>query len=153
MAIGDERFTGADALVKIGEQQVPVTNVSWDREVETTEVQHTQANEKRSSLEASIAVSGLRYSGSFEYDGKNEAVRSLFFRDSGEPKRFNMTVKEESDRTDNSRSLSGSSRTYTFTNGMVSSVSRDVPADDVGSTSVDFVAEAMNVDGGGGESE
>jgi len=137
MVAGDERHTGNDAIISIPDgNDIPVSNVSWDQDVNTTEVQ-------QGSLKPSIAITGLRYSGSFEYDGKNENLRGKLWRDDGEPERVTMTVKEEPSRTGTG------GRTFTFTNVMVTGMSRDLPSDDVSSTSWDFVAEDLNVTGPG----
>lgn len=138
----DERFTGEDAIIKIPNgNAIAVSNVSWDRDVNTTEVQHND------SLNPTVAVTGLRYSGSFDYDGKNENLRQKLWRDDGRPKRVTMTVKEESGEVDNTAGTTSSagSRTFTFENVIVTGMSRDVPSDDVASTSWDFVAENVSV--------
>lgn len=134
MAAGDERHTGNDAIISIPNgNDIPVSNVSWDQDVNTTEVQHSD------SLKPAIAITGLRYSGSFEYDGKNEDLRQQLWQDDGQPERVTMTVREEAGEG------STGSRTFTFSNVIVTGMSRDVPADDVTSTSWDFVAEDLNV--------
>jgi hypothetical protein len=141
MARGDERHTGADAIVSVPNgNDIPVSNVSWDHDVNTTEVQHSGTGGAGSNpLNAAIAITGLRYSGSFDYDGKNEDLRQQLFKDNGEPERVTMTVREEPGEG------STTSRTFTFENVIVTGMSRDVPADDVSSTSWDFAAENLVV--------
>jgi len=143
MTIPDERFTGEDAIIKVPQgNEIAVSNVSWDREVNSTEVQHND------SLNPTHAITGLRYSGSFEYDGKNEDLRSQLWRSDGRPVRFTMTVKEEPGQTTDGYGTTASdpaSRKFTFENVIVTSMSRDIPGDDVASTSWDFVAENVEV--------
>lgn len=138
----DERFTGAEAIISIPEgNDIPVSNVSWDREVEQTDIQQTATGSTGSSaLKPTHAITGLRYSGSFEYDGKNEDLRSQLWLDNDEPVRATMTVKEEP-----GRGTDGASRTTTFVNVLITGESRDIPSDDVGSTTWDWVAEDMIV--------
>lgn len=143
MSVPDERFTGDDAIIKIPSgNEIAVSNVSWDRDVNTTEVQHND------SLKPTVAVTGLRYSGSFEYNGKNESLRNKLWRDDGRPVRVTMTIREEPGETNEgigTTAESPATRTYTFENVIVTGESRDVPSDDVASTSWDFVAENLEV--------
>lgn len=140
MATGDERHTGADAIISIPNgNDIPVSNVSWDQDVNTTEVQHTGIGGGGNPLKAAIAITGLRYSGSFEYDGKNEDLRQQLWEDDGTPRYVTMTVREEPGDG------STTSRTFTFENVVVTGMSRDVPSDDVSSTSWDFAAENLTI--------
>jgi hypothetical protein len=157
------RVTGQEAIIKIpsggsGDNEIAVTNVSFDIEVNTSDVQTNQGHKP------DIATTGLRYSGSFEYDGEQDKIRAkLFYSASdsnagadsafepGEPKRVTMTVKEEA--PDGSSGGSGNlSRTWTLDNVLVTGMSRDIPSDDVASTSWDFEAEDAYVSGGGFDS-
>jgi len=146
------RVTGQEAVVKIPNSagdEIAVTNVSFDIEVNTTDVQTDQ------SLRANIATTGLRYSGSFEYDGSQDKIRAKLFytagessyHEAGEPKRVTMTVKEE--QPDESANAATNARTWTLENVIVTGMSRDIPADDVASTSWDFEAEDAYVSSGG----
>jgi hypothetical protein len=154
------RLTGQDAIIKVGDQEFAVTNVSFDIEPDSTDVQTNQ------SMKPDIAITGLRYSGSFEYDGEQDTVRNLLFysagdppvgedgnKQAGEPKRFNMTVKEKAPSvTDDGTTTSESgnlSRTWTIKNAVCLGLSRDVPADDVTSSSWDFDAEDIYISSGG----
>lgn len=131
--MADPRHTGNDAVIKVPDgNEIAVSNISWDRDVNTTEVQ-------QGGLNPAIAITGLRYSGTFEYDGKNEDLRDQLWKEDGTPVRFTMTVKETPG------DLGTGTRTFTFTNVMVTGMSRDLPSDDVASTSWDFVAEDLNV--------
>lgn len=150
------RVTGQEAIVKIpdsGGNEMAFTNVSFDISVETTDVQTDQ------SLKPDIATTGLRYSGSFEYDGEQDKVRAQLFysasdsevsdgsKEAGEPKRVTMTVKEED--PDSGGSSGNLSRTWTLENVVVTGMSRDIPGSDVASTSWDFDAEDAYVSDGG----
>lgn len=152
------RVTGQEAVVKIPNSagdEIAISNVSFDISVETTDVQTDQG------MKPDIARTGLRYSGSFEYDGEQDKIRAkLFYSASdglagpdgpfepGEPKRVTMTVKEEA--PDGAGGQSGNlSRTWTLENVIVTGMSRDIPADDVASTSWDFEAEDAYVSSGG----
>lgn len=153
------RVTGQEAIIKIPNSagdEIAVTNVSFDIEVNTTDVQTDQG------MKPDIATTGLRYSGSFEYDGEQDKIRAKLFYsasdpavpgtyEAGEPKRVTMTVKEESPNANNvSGEGSGNlSRTWTLENVVVTGMSRDIPADDVASTSWDFEAEDAYVSAGG----
>lgn len=149
------RVTGQEAIVKIPNSsgdEIAVTNVSFDIDVSTTNVQTDQ------SLKPTKATTGLDYSGSFEYDGGQDKIRAkLFyaagdeevsagFREPGEPRRVTMTVKEEAPEDGADGNLP---RTWTLEEVMVTGMSRDIPSDDVASTSWDFEAEDAYVSGGG----
>jgi len=137
-ASNDRNVTGRDASLKIGTTEVPISNVSFDREVNTTDVQLND------SLKPTHVVTGLRYSGSFEFDGANKALEEILFsenadesREAGAPiEQGTLTVKED---------LEDGDRTYTFKNVIVTTQSADVPSDDVRSTSYDWIAEDLSV--------
>lgn len=144
------RVTGQDAIIKAPEgNEIAVSSVSFDIDVNTTDVQTDR------SMRADIVTTGLRYSGSFEYDGSQDTIRgNLFYsaddtavsegdKQAGEPKRVNMTVKEENDASDSGF------RKWSLENIVVTGMSRDIPADDVASTSWDFEAEDVYVMDGG----
>jgi len=144
------RITGQEAVVKIPQgDEIAVTNVTFDIETNTTDVQTDQ------SLRADIVTTGLRYSGSFEYDGANDEIRSKLyysagesaFHEAGEPKRVTMTVKENAPEGGNPELP----RTWTLDGVKVTGMSRDIPSDDVASTSWDFEAEDVYVSSGGVE--
>lgn len=139
----DERVTGQEATLKWGDKEIPITNVSWTRDVNTSEVQHND------TLNPKILVTGLRYSGSFEYDGRNfdiqnELMSQVEKENQGyqrnEPQRGTLTVKE-------TKTEDGVTKTYyyTFKGVVVTSQSRDLPADDSASSSWDFSAEDLSV--------
>lgn len=158
------RITGQEAIINIpatgNGNEIAVTNVSFDIEVNTTDVQTNQG------LKPDVATTGLRYSGSFEYDGEQDTIRNNLFwsaseqlvgtgpltpKEPGEPKRVTMTVQEIDPNAGNvSGQGSGNlPRTWTLEGVVVTGMSRDVPADDVASTSWDFEAEDAYVSSGG----
>lgn len=144
----EPRQTGREAVVKIPNgSEVPVSNVTWDIETQSTDVQHND------SLKATSATTGLRVSGSFEYDGANEELRSKLwyttsddavkngYKEAGEPKRFTMTVKEKASE----EGADGLPRLWTFTGVSIQNMTRDIPADDVTSSSFDWRADDWDV--------
>lgn len=148
------RVTGQDAIIKVpnaDSDEIAVTNVSFDIEVNTSDVQTNQG------LKPDIVTTGLRYSGSFEYDGEQDKIRGKLFYtaseagdgiEAGEPKRVTMTVKEQP--SDGESGSSGNlPRTWTLENVVITGMSRDIPGDDVASTSWDFEAEDAYVSSGG----
>jgi len=140
----EPRVTGQQAILNIGGgDEIPVTNVSWDREVNTTDVQYSD------SLKPYHVITGLRYSGSFEYDGMNADLETVLWSDGGgniedgEPARQDtLTVQEDVKSVENEGT---SSRTVTFANVIVTGKSRDAPSDDVSSTTYNWVAEDVSV--------
>lgn len=128
--------TGVDVTLELpGGDEIPVTNVSFSEEAETSEVQFN------TSYAQDIAVTGVSYSGSFEVAGRNNSLRDSLWQ-------------EDQDNTSLPRYLSsmsiidGGGRSYTFTNVLVTSHGKDAPADDRATESYDFSAERLNTDGG-----
>lgn len=140
-----ERQTGQEAVVKVGTEEIPVTNVTWDRTVNETDVQHNN------SLWATNVDTGLRVSGSIEYEGSSEEFRDFVWYDegdsdvqngyaeAGQPKRLTMTVRE----TQGEEGASGLPRTFTFVNTRFVGESPDYPSDGVRSVSWDFTADQV----------
>lgn len=136
----NETVTGQDALVKVGDREIPIQNVSFDVDLETTEVQHNNG------LNAKVSVTGRRFSGSFEYQGQNDTLQEVLYEPDGAnegfgeygPKKFTINVYTDD-------------KTYVLINCTITSRSQDIPSDDVMTVSYDFVAEeaqtAVNVDG------
>jgi len=154
----NERFTGQDAILKWetptasnnaqSTYKIKISNVSWSRDVGTSDVQHN------GSLKATKALTDIRFSGSFEYDGQApDAINALMYGLSGsdehgdfessQPARGTLTVKEKDPEDSNTY-------VYTFKEVVVTSQSRDVPSDDVASTTMDWEAEDMIVAEAGG---
>lgn len=133
----ERRVRGTDAVLKLsGSHEISVSNVSWDREVNTDEIQLND------SLKPTITTTGLRFSGSFEYEGTNNKLQTAIFSDGtataerGEPNRFGTLVYKEN-------YADGTSRKFTFRRVMITSMSRDAPSDGIVSASFDFVAEDL----------
>lgn len=146
-----ERHTGNDSVVKFEvngtKYELPVTSVDWSRDENTNDIQHND------SLNPVIATTGLRYSGSFEYTGRNwDAMNKLIHgvankNDDGdvvnqrnESVRGTLTVQETT--TEDGQTYT---YTYTFKRVKVTSNSRSVPSDDSSSSSYDWSAEDMIV--------
>jgi len=125
-----QKEIGYDAVVTIaGESDVAVTNISYSADAETSETQYN------TGMGQSIVTTGVSYSGSFEHDGSNEALRTAVRTDEGlpaDPTNVEITINEHE-------------RTVTFTGVIISSRSKDVPSDDRTSESYDFVAEEMTI--------
>jgi hypothetical protein len=137
-ASNDRNVTGRDATLKVGTTEVPISNVSFDREVDTTDVQLND------SLKPTHVVTGLRFSGSFEYDGSNTTLEEILFSENATDAREAQAPIEQATLTV-TEELDAGKRTYTFKNVIVTSQSRDLPSDDVMSTSYDFIAEDLTV--------
>ena len=138
----ERRVTGQEAVLKWGDKEVAVTNVSWSREVDTTEVQHND------TLNPKILVTGLRFSGSFEYSGRNFDLQNALIhtqntvtKQEGEPQRGTLAVEELSEDEDGNEVR----YIYTFEDVVVTDQSRDMPSDDSSTTSWDWSAEDMRV--------
>lgn len=125
---------GVDCVLEIpGGGEIPVTNVSFDEEANTSEVQFNN------SFHQDIAVTGVSYSGSFELAGRNESVRHSGWDTGGNEYQTTlprcvstMTIKAEDG------SWSAEFRTVLF-----NSRSKDIPSDDRTTDSYDFMAEKM----------
>jgi len=113
---------------------VPVSEVSFSEEANTSEVQYTD------SFAQSIAVTGVTYSGSFTIPGNANVERDASWtQGSGDtttlPKQVgNMSIED------------GQGRVYTFSNVLINSHSKDIPSDDRTEQSFDFMAETMIVE-------
>ena len=141
-----ERHTGADALIKFddgedGYKEFPVTNVDWTRDYDMADIQHN------GSLKPTLSTTGIRYDGSFEYEGQNpEALQtfSITGEDAGierdRPVRGTLTIKEFN-HDDQDEEV----QTITFKRVLITNTNRDLPSDDVSSTSWDWEAEDMTV--------
>lgn len=136
----DKHHTGQQAVLKFPpDLEVPVSNVDWDRDVNTTE------NQLNDSMKAAIAVTGLRYSGTFEYDGKNDSVRAAMWNDDGDNspvRQATMTVKEEPSPEAGADVVT---RKYKFDTVVITGESRSIPGDDTSSTTYNWMAEDVTV--------
>jgi len=125
----DKKETGSDGALTITgyNGDVPVTNVSYSLDAETSDSQYM------GGFTQSIAITGVSYSGSFEHDGSNDELRSLVRDSNGMPKVCTqLTVKEQE-------------RNVIFRNVIVTSFGKDVPGDDRTSVSYDWVAEEVTI--------
>lgn len=163
-----DRVTGQQAVLKIRSEsteqagpdksdfiEVPITNVSWSRDTNTTEVQTNQG------LEARTVITGLRYSGSFDVTGRNFALNDWLFNSNtsqftlsnttssitepdgttkNQPIRATISVRERPKRF-----ASNTEYKYIFKDCTVTSQSRDMPSDGTASTSYDFTADGLSV--------
>lgn len=137
-----ERHTGHDAKLKWdagdGFTEVPVTNVSWDREHTNNDVQHN------GSLTPTMTTTGIRYSGSFEYNGQNPDILTDLIVGEGEARagsgvRGTLTIREFNHDSGEKNVV------YTFLRVKINNISRDLPSDDSSSTTVDWDAEGMEI--------
>ncbi len=135
---GTQKEVGANCELQVPDgTSTPVSSVSFSEEANTSEVQYTD------SFAQSIAVTGVTYSGSFEIPGNAQSTRDDGWDDgSGEaptlPKHIeNMTITD------------GEGNTYTFSNVLFNSHSKDIPSDDRTTQSFDFMAEGLTITGSG----
>lgn len=139
--VSDSKEVGANCVLEVPQgEELPVSNVSFSEEAETSEVQYTTGFNK------DIAVTGVTYSGSFEVPGNANELRNEGWTQasSGEtnlPKHIdNMVIKD-------------SNRTYTFVNVLLNSHSKDIPSDDRTTQSFDFMAQRLHTKSGGAGAE
>lgn len=132
-----KKETGVDVTLEIpGERgEVPVTNVSFSEEADTSEVQFN------TSYAQDIAVTGVSYSGSFEVAGRDNSLRDALW--DGNPETSDDTALPT--YLSSMSIIDGGGRAYTFTNVLVTSHSKDSPADDRTTESYDFQAERLNI--------
>lgn len=133
--------TGVDVTLEVPSGTVvPVTNVSFSEEADTSAVQFNNAYTQ------DIAVTGVSYSGSFEVTGRNRELREAVW---GRGSPGNPDANVESLMTTMPKYLSsititeGDGGAYTFTHVLVTSRSKDAPADDRTTDSYDFEAERV----------
>ncbi len=135
----DQKETGVDVTLEVpgGSDPIPITSVSFSEEAETSEVQFNN------SYSQNIAITGVTYSGSFESAGRNNDLRETVWGTS--------TSNEDLDTTlptylSSITITDGDGQSYTFTNVMITSHSKDMPADDRTTQSFDFSAERLVID-------
>jgi len=132
-----QKEVGGDVTLELTDgEEIPVTNVSFSSEANTSEVQYTDGYFQ------TIAVTGVTYSGSFEIAGNAYDTRSKGWSD-GTNGEDTSTLSLPSNI--DSMTITDGVKTYTFTNVLLNSVSKDVPSDDRTSASFDFMAEKMYV--------
>lgn len=133
-----KKETGVDVSLNIQGlfDDIPVTNVSFTEEVDTSEVQFNQA------YTSNIAVTGVSYSGSFEVAGRNNTLRDFLWSGNSP----NQSNKSPLPRYIDAMSITdGSDKAYIFREVLITSHSKDAPADDRTTDSYDFVAQRMLV--------
>lgn len=135
---GDERKeTGVDVTLEVpGGNAVPVTNVSFSEEAETSEVQFNN------SYAQDIAVTGVTYSGSFEIAGRDNSLRDSLWENAP----AGDVATQVPSYIDSISIVDGEGTSYTFGNVLITSHSKDAPADDRTTESYDFTAETLNID-------
>lgn len=128
--------TGVDVTLELpGGDEVPVTSASFSEEAETSEVQFN------TSYSQDIAVTGVTYSGSFEIAGRNNSLRDQLWRDQPNS---NISTQVPA-HLENITFIDGEGQSYTFENVLITSHSKDAPADDRTTESYDFTAEKLVV--------
>jgi hypothetical protein len=147
----DDHVTGQDSKLKFKFDgkfiEIPVTNVSWSRDTQTSTVRHND------SLNPTRTITGVDYSGSFEYTGRNyDAMNKLVHgkdvvdgdrvtAQANEPVRATLMVKEFDVEGDGNIS----EYSYKFRRCIITSTSRDLPASDNATTSFDWEAEDLKI--------
>lgn len=134
----DQKETGVDVTLEVpgGSDPVPITSVSFSEEAETSEVQFNN------SYSQNIAVTGVTYSGSFESAGRNNQLRETVWGETTENEVNDTTLPTY---LSSITIIDGEGVSYTFTNVMITSASKDMPADDRTTQSFDFSAERLVV--------
>jgi len=130
--IDDSKEVGPNCQLELASfaNPIPVTNVSFSEEADTSEVQYT------SGFTKDIAVTGVTYSGSFDIDGNANNVRGAGWEEASKsssnlPKHVaNLVIKD-------------SNKIYTFNDVLLNSHSKDIPSDDRTSQSFDFMAQRV----------
>lgn len=130
---GNKREIGNDAKILAGTEEFPITSASYSEEADISEVSFNQ------DLTQTIAVTSVSYSGSFEHNGSNRALRDALYqkqsqgRSSAIPSILNLLIIRDAEHT------------YKFKNVIMSSRSKDFPSDDRTSVTYDFVCETVTV--------
>jgi len=134
-----KKETGVDVTLELpGGETVPVTNVSYSEEAETSEVQFN------TSYSRDIAVTGVSYSGSFEIAGRNNSLRDTLWQETAENENLNTSLPSY---LSSITIIDGDGKAYVFTNVLVTSHSKDAPSDDRVTESYDFEAEKLITEG------
>lgn len=133
-----QKETGVDVTLQLpGGDNVPVTNVSFSEEAETSEVQFNN------SYSQNRAITGVSYSGSFEVAGRNNSLRDTFWSEQATNETLSTTLPTY---ISSLTFIDGSGRAHVFTNVLITSHSKDAPADDRVSESYDFSAETLVIE-------
>ena len=133
-----KKETGVDVTLELpGGDVVPVTNVSFSEEAETSEVQFNN------SYSQDIAVTGVTYSGSFEIAGRNNSLRDTVWGETTTNEDLNTSLPTY---LSSITIIDGDGQAYVFTNVLITSHSKDAPSDDRTTESYDFSAERLVVE-------
>jgi hypothetical protein len=133
-----QKETGVDVTLELpGGDVVPVTNVSFSEEAETSEVQFNNSYSK------DMAVTGVTYSGSFEIAGRNNSLRDTLWGASPDNEGTGTTLPAY---LSSITIIDGDGVGYVFTNVLITSHSKDAPSDDRVTESYDFSAEQLIVE-------
>lgn len=136
--------TGVDVSLQLpGEgEEIPVTNVSFSEEAETSEVSFNN------TYSSDMAVTGVTYSGSFEIAGRNNSLRDKLWDGTTQSEGLSTTLPSY---LSNITIIDGDGRAHVFTNVLITSHSKDAPADDRVTESYDFSAERLVIEGADGQ--
>jgi len=135
-----KKETGVDVDLEVSgiEGSVPVTSASFSEEPETSEVQFNN------TYSQNIAVTGVTYSGSFEIAGRNNTLRNTLWGGKDDAPNQDDGLSTTLPTYISSLTLiDGDNVSYTFTNVLITSHSKDAPADDRVTESYDFSAERL----------
>ena len=139
MAVDERYETGADGHLKVGGTEYEVTNISYSIDADTSEVQFTASSgDRQDAFQTNAAVTGMSYSGSFEHSGENDDLFETVMDTSGN------TIVPSGTASDSDRiklKVEDSQRTVIFHDMLVTSRSKDMPADDRTSVTYDWIAE------------
>lgn len=140
----DRKEVGQDVKLQIDGNEYPITNVNIDEEADTSETQLISD----SLPQKDIAVTGLSYSGSFEVAGGPESLSTGV----NNTPREDVFAENDTGGTTSSQPLRVSSITitdqdkqYNLFTVVITSTSKDMPADDRTTRSFDFTAEDLQV--------
>lgn len=147
----DETYVGSQAIFSAGDDEYPVTNLELTIETQTSQIQ------QETSFDSTTAISGMRYSGSFEYQGiNNDWIDGLFKVNSAEklvqPKNSFISISEQNvtRRTADpdpaaARQPLADARVIFLRGVTITNVDRSVPADDVATTTLQFEADSLDI--------
>lgn len=137
--------TGHDGTLIIngsdGNKEIAIGSASYEESAEWAESRFND------SFHAEISLTGVSFSGSFEFDGSSEDLRDALYKSASDgtyqvpepPSNVEIHMEEEVDNG----SGGTTTRTLIFKNVGIETRSRDIPADDMTTTSYDFIAERM----------
>lgn len=129
--------TGHDGTLIINGDELAITSASYDGP--DPDWSETQFND---ALHQDLALTGVSYSGSFEFAGSSEALRNALFEEAADGK-YDVPVSPSDVEIHIEEETEDGTRTAIFRNVAVGTRSRDRPSDDRVTTSFDFQAERM----------